>query len=256
MTDPASPREVAAAWLPQLPGTRAPRDVPDAIVEPDWGGTRVVAALTRDEAALYAHGEEVAAPEELLQALLTAFTAFGAMSAGDAVIEGHLTTAVLRSDEGAYPALPRAERPPFLIPRAFRQGAKDDPFIRARDHVSRAQAMETATLVALPRGEPHAFVATDLLWLDGQSLVAFPLLERKRHLASVLEESHLVRVTVFVRPSTVATLVAWGTLGLRDLSYRAANSRYLPGVANPDWAIGTAPDSPARAPKPRTTPTP
>ena len=46
MSDPVQPREIAAAWEPQLPGRRATRDIPDAIVEPHWGGARVVAALT------------------------------------------------------------------------------------------------------------------------------------------------------------------------------------------------------------------
>ena len=83
------------------------------------------------------------------------------------------------------------------------------------------------TIEALARGERHAFVATDLLWLDGQPLDDVPLLERKRQLEAVLDESYLARVSTFVRPSAVMTLVSWGTLGFRELSYRASNSRYL-----------------------------
>ena len=46
---------------------RAPRDIPDAIVEPDWGGVRVVVALTRDEAALVrATARRSPVPTELL----------------------------------------------------------------------------------------------------------------------------------------------------------------------------------------------
>ena len=51
------------------------------------------------------------------------------------------------------------------------------------------------------RGERHAFVATDLLWIDGQPIDDVPLLERKRLLEAVLDESYLVRVSAFVRPS-------------------------------------------------------
>ena len=39
-------------------------------------------------------------------------------------------------------------------------------------------------------------------------------------------------------------------LGFKDLSYRAANSRYLPGQENPDWAITRAPNAPVGVPKP------
>ncbi len=235
MLDPASSHEVAAAWQPQLPGKRAARDIPDALVEPDWGGARVVAALTRDEAALYAHGEAIAVPENLLQALIEAF------GADEAVIEGHLTTAALRTGEGAFPEPPSVERPPILIPRAFRQGARDDPYVIARDHVSRSRAIEPAVLDALENGEPHAFVATDLLWVDGESLVDVPLLERKRLLEPILEESRLVRVTTFVKATAGLTLVTWGTLGFTEVSYRAANSRYLAGRENRDWAVARTP---------------
>jgi hypothetical protein len=244
MPDAPHPRDVAAAWLPQRPGRRGAKDIPDAIVEPDWGGMRVVAALTEDEAQLYRDGGAVPAPDELLRALLDGFTAL------DAVIEGHVTTSALRSSEGALPSLPKVERPPILVPRAIRQDVKDDPYVRARDYEASAARMEPAVREALERGERHAFVATDLLWVDGEPLTDVPLLERRRILDGILEESFLVRISPIVRPSAVLTLVTWGSLGFRDLSYRAANSRYAAGQENPDWAVARAPDAPAGVPKP------
>jgi ATP-dependent DNA ligase len=233
--------QVAAAWRPQRPGRRGPRDIRDALVEPDWGGARVVAALTENEASLYREGREVAVPEEMLQALLDGFRAV------EAVIEGHVTTAALRSGEGAYPTLQTIERPPLLIPRLFRN-RKDDPFVRDRDREAKQASIEPETIDALARGERHVFMATDLLWVDGEALDDVPLLERKRLLDGVLAESTLARVSAFVRPSAVTTLVAWGSLGFGELSYRASNSRYLAGEMNPDWAIAEAPDSPVRQP--------
>ena len=244
MATETHPRAIAEAWEPQRPGRRGPGDIADAIVEPDWGGMRAVAALTDDEAALYRGGGVVPVPDELLQALLDAFGAV------DAVIEGHVTTAALRSSTGAFPSMPKVERPPILVPRAIRRDVKDDPYVRARDSEQAAARLEPAVREALEAGERHAFVATDLLWVDGQSLADVPLLERRRLLEGVLTESFLVRISTIVRPSAILTLVTWGALGFRDLSYRAANSRYLSGREQPDWAIAPAPDAPRGVPNP------
>ena len=248
MTEPTSPNDIATAWEPQRPGRLAVRDIRDAIVEPDWGGLRVVVAFTETSATVFAHSQEVTVPEELGTALKAAFGAL------DAVIEGNLTTKALLTGEGAFPKPPTIERPPILVPRALRQSVKDDPYVRARDHAKTALAAEPAILAALEEGVPHVFVATDLLWLDGQPLLDVPLLERKRLLGTVLAESFLVRVTVFVRPSAVMTLVTWGALGFSDLSYRSANSRYLPGRENPDWAVGRPPEGPHGPVRPPTPP--
>jgi ATP-dependent DNA ligase len=237
MQDVSDPRALAAAWKLQRPGRRSPRDIRDAIVEPDWGGARVVAALNVDDAALYTNGGELPIPDQLRQALIDAFRAV------DAVIEGHVTTEALRTGEGAFPAIPKIDRSAIILPRAIRAGVRDDPYVHARDFEAAVREAEPGVVAALEDGEQHAFVATDLLWLDGQPLFEVPLLERKRHLEAVLVESYLVRVTAFVRATSKLTLLAWGTLGFRELSWRAANGHYLPGEENPDWAVAPAPDA-------------
>ena len=249
MTEPTAPRDIAAAWEAPRPGRRAARDIPDAIVEPAWGGLQAVAVLSEEPPALYAHGAEIAVPEELVQALGGAFTAVAA------VVEGHLTTMALHGGEGMFPPPPSVERPPILVPKALLNSVKDDPYVRARDHVQKARAAEARIIEALAGGERHAFVATDLLWLDGEPLLDIPLLERKRLLDTILEESFLVRITAFVRPSAVLTLVTWGALGFEELSYRAANGRYQVGREDPDWAVSRPPEGPhgpgRAAPPPR-----
>ena len=235
--------QVASSWRPQRPGRLGPGDIADALVEPEWGGARVVAALTLEEAAIYRDGREVAVPEEMLQALLDGFAAL------EAIIEGHLTTTALRTGEGAFPVPAKIERPPILVPRLFRPSVKSDPYVVGRDHEAESAKHEPVTIDALARGEPHVFVATDLLWLDGEPLAGVPLLERKRLLEAVLTESFMARVTTFVRSSAIMTLVSWGMLGFHEISYRASNSRYLAGEANPDWAIAKTPDSPTRQPQ-------
>ncbi len=208
-------------------------------MEPAWGGLRVVVALTRSDATVHVRGEMVAVPDELRRALVQAFRA------EEAVVEGHLTAEALRSGEGAFPGSPQLERPAILVPRGLLQRVRNDPAARAREHAARELAGEREAREELERGEPQAFVAIDLLWLDGQSLEGLPLLERKRWLEAILEPSPLVRVTTFVRSTAGVTLAGWGSIGFRELSYRAANSRYLTGRENPDWALGRAADGPA-----------
>lgn len=237
------PRDVAAAWRPQRPGRVAPRDLRDPIVEPDWGGLRAVAALTPGSAVIYRDGGEVPAPPDLLRALAEAFDASDVV---DAVIEGHLTKAAFDEGTVVFPTTPRVERPLLAVPKAFRRSAKDDPYIHGRDHHRRAEMEAPEVLTALRMGEPHAFVAIDLLWLDGQALLDVPLLERKRLLETVLVPSELVRVTPYVRPTNALTLVTWGSQGFAELSWRAANSRYLAGRENPGWVVVRAPDAASR----------
>jgi ATP-dependent DNA ligase len=90
-------------------------------------------------------------------------------------------------------------------------------------------------------GEDLAFVAVDLLWLDDESLCDVPLLERKRILESVVQESHLVRVGIHVRPPIDTWLGSWRAFGFRRLAFKSANSRYLPGQKNQDWSQAEIP---------------
>ena len=88
---------------------------------------------------------------------------------------------------------------------------------------------------------PLAFVAIDLIALDGQWLLDIPLLERKRLLESVLEEGDRVRRSAFVRLPVDPWLASWRSLGFSELAYKAANGRYQPGARNDDWAIARIP---------------
>ena len=187
-------------------------------------------------------------PDELLRALLDMF------SAVDAVVEGHVTTTALRSSEGAYPTMPKVERPPILVPRALRKDVKDDPFVRARDYEAAAARLEPTVREALERGERHAFVATDLLWLDGQSLLDVPLLERRRILEGVLDEAYLVRRSAIVRPSAVLTLVTWGALGLQGPQLPRGELALPRGPGEPGLGDHPRPRRPGRRPEARRAP--
>jgi bifunctional non-homologous end joining protein LigD len=87
----------------------------------------------------------------------------------------------------------------------------------------------------LARGGPNAFVAVDLLEVDGQSLLDVPLLERKRLLAGVVIEAERVRVTPSVRFPIHSSLLSWRMNGFTTYIAKHENSRYLPGETNPEW---------------------
>jgi ATP-dependent DNA ligase len=85
-------------------------------------------------------------------------------------------------------------------------------------------------------GDTLVLVCVDLLALDGEPLLDVPLLERRRLLESVVDEDALVRVGPSVRPPVDPWIGSWRTQGFRALAYKAANSRYRPGIVNEDWA--------------------
>ena len=81
----------------------------------------------------------------------------------------------------------------------------------------------------------RAFVAIDLLELDGQPLYEVPYLERRRLLASVVSEDVRVRITPAVRNPVASWLRAWKANGFTHYVAKHVNSRYHPGEVAEDW---------------------
>jgi hypothetical protein len=86
-------------------------------------------------------------------------------------------------------------------------------------------------------GKDVAFVALDLLCVDGLRLFDIPLLERKRLLESVVRQSPLVRLGPWVTPPIDAWLRTWRASGFKGAMLKSANSRYMPGSRTADWAV-------------------
>ena len=216
---PINPRE----WRPQV--MRRGRYVPeiiDPIVEPFWSGTRVMAHF-RDSGTkewgtvevLDSFGDDASelaplAVEHLRRSIL----------AGDAVIDGILTNQATAGGEGTSVVVFARSSP---VKRLVMGGSETD--IRYKSPKPR------------PRDSEPAFVALDLLSVDGQTLFDVPLLERKRLLESVIEESELVRVSPCVRPPLRQWFSSWRAAGFRGLMLKSSNSRYLPGEETDQWAI-------------------
>jgi bifunctional non-homologous end joining protein LigD len=226
-TDPVI--ELLADLRPQPYATVRTDHVANPIVEPQWGGLRVLAAVEdgtvalRDEA-----GEPFTERPEVERAL------GGAVRARSAILDGYLTKQP--TGEIVYTT------PPPDVPSITAFMAK--PFIGIR----RDRAQETKEYEASLAAEATfrdddrvAFVAIDVLRLDGDSLLDVPLLERKRLLDSVVTPSDLVRVGAYVRPPLQTWIATWRRLGFVGLSYRAANSRYHPGEEHDDWTLTPMP---------------
>lgn len=83
-------------------------------------------------------------------------------------------------------------------------------------------------------GEP-AFVALDLVELDGESLLDVPLQERRRLLESVVEEGTQVRLSPIVKHPLRGWLTGWRANGFSHYVAKHQNSPYRPGQRNEDW---------------------
>jgi bifunctional non-homologous end joining protein LigD len=95
-------------------------------------------------------------------------------------------------------------------------------------------------------GLQRTFVAIDLLELDGARLNDVPYLERRRLLASVLEETRRVRITPSVGMPLAGWLRAWHANGLEFCVAKHVNSRYRPGEVADDWLkVPTQPTGPS-----------
>ena len=127
----------------------------------------------------------------------------------------------------------------FLTPQATRGGASVSlqPSVKpGRFNLLYTRTVETDVSPPPPSPvSPVAFVAVDLLRVDGQELFDIPLLERKRLLEAILVESERVRVSPFTQPPLGHWLRTWRAAGFRGVVLKAANSRYRPGHESEEW---------------------
>lgn len=83
----------------------------------------------------------------------------------------------------------------------------------------------------------RAFVAFDLVELDGDLLHDFPYQERRRLLSSVVDETVRVRITPAVKLPIGPWLMAWRANGFTHYVAKHMNSRYRPGSVCEDWLL-------------------
>ncbi|MGA3029766.1 MAG: hypothetical protein ABSE58_03370 [Candidatus Limnocylindrales bacterium] len=209
-------------WRPQRFGGSGGRYARDVIIEPSWGGVRVLARF-RDGATRFTDEDGVDCTTEFT-GVADALNA--AALAEDFILDGFLTVEPTQATAG----IPLAEIAPPT------KGQMMTAWV-----VGGRVAKPTTTERLLDPTMPVAFVAVDLLEIDGSRLLDIPLLERKRLLDGALRPSELVRITPFVRPPIGTFLATWRGLGFHALVYKAANSRYTPNARNDDWSVVSMP---------------
>jgi hypothetical protein len=231
MTDEVAPpqtglaRQALAGLRLQEFGHSSPARVLDPIVEPLWTGIRTLAAVGDGDVALVdIDGDAVGGFDEITKALGIA------VAWGEIVVEGYITKQA--SHQARAVAAWSDEMPTMSSFIGLRRN-------RALDATKfKEQALAETTF---DPDDLLSFVATDLLWLDETSLLDVPLLERRRQLEGVVSESDGVRIGAFVRPPIERWVASWRAQGFGGLTYKAANSRYLPGQQNDDWVVGGMP---------------
>ena len=208
-------------WRPQEPlVTRVAVKIADPIVEPLWSGTRVVVHVDTHGGAMppavrmiERSGLDLTAEEPMLAAAIGT-----AVLAQDAVLDGVLTSQATRGGTGMA-----------IIPEA-RLSVMDAMLSR-----DTGIAVSRSDTVEVPSEE--AFVAVDLLAIDGARLLDVPLLERKRLLDGALAVGNLVRITPYIRPPIGSLALTWHALGFREMAFKAGNGHYTPTGEPSDWAV-------------------
>jgi bifunctional non-homologous end joining protein LigD len=99
----------------------------------------------------------------------------------------------------------------------------------------RADADELARRLAGEAGRPAAFLAFDLLYLDGRSLLSQPLIRRREALKRVLRPGDEVVAVPAIATEGIALYEAVVAQGIAGVLARQRSSPYLPGVRSRLW---------------------
>ncbi|MHB8571444.1 MAG: ATP dependent DNA ligase [Candidatus Dormibacteria bacterium] len=182
--------------------TSPPFDSPDHVFEVNWAGLRAMAACRRGEFRLWdAGGRDLGADFPDVAGL-------GAYLAADSVLVDGVLVAADASGLPSHEALERRL----------------------------ALARQEGVAVAACR-QPVAFVAFDLLYVEGASVMGQSLLRRRRALGEVVRPGGPICVSEHVAEEGEALFEAARLVGLPQLVAKRRQGRYLPGRRSPDWAL-------------------
>ena len=219
------PNDLLATLRPQIYGKGSPNNILDPIVEPLWVGVRALAGVDGDEALLVDEaGVTVVGFDEIVASLAEV------ARATNLILDGFLTKQA--TQEAGLVGAWSDETPTMGSFVGLRRNRAVDT-LKLREDALTARSFTV--------DDEISYVATDLLVVDDQTLFDVPLLERRRILESVVEESDVVRIGAFVRPPILSWVGSWKAQGFNGLTYKAANSRYHPGEMHDEWAVSGIP---------------
>src|SRR5688500_5518001 len=197
--------------LPRLPTTLRPMlprpagaafDSADHVFEPSWGGLRALAFV------------------------------------GPAAVAGTGDVRIVDVDGADVGrALPELAG---LAVRVDARSAVLDGELVAVDRRGRADARELAGRIAGRPGRPVAYLAFDLLHLDGRSLLGTPLVKRRQLLRRVLRPGDEVVAVPAIATEGRALWEAAAAQGIAGVMARQRTSPYLPGVRSRLWRFVAA----------------
>jgi ATP-dependent DNA ligase len=197
MVDPVFPQRVTVANAEVLSV--------DWLFEPHWPGDRLIARVERGRATLN---------DELGKAVRSEIETEAAEVIGSAV----------RADQAVIDGVWTAQ--PFV---------GDGSLARNWAETIAQEGLSKELPDPLEAERRRAFVAIDLVELDGQPLHDVPFQERRRLLESVIDEGVQVRLSPVVKHPLGGWLIGWRTNGFTHYVAKHMNSRYLPGERNDDW---------------------
>jgi bifunctional non-homologous end joining protein LigD len=177
---------------------REPFDDDGYLFEMKWDGVRSLAACTTETLLLSRNGRDITSTYPELASLHDRVVAL------EAVLDGEIVAL-----EGGRPSFER---------------------LQARINLQDAKEIERAT-----RSTPVSFVAFDLLYMDGRSLVDRPVEERKRLLAEIIVPSDRVAVSEGEVGVGRALFEVARQAQLEGIVAKRLGSPYRPGRRSREW---------------------
>ncbi len=173
----------------------APFDDPDWLFEFKWDGFRVETVVDGDSVRLWTRGEQDASRY------------FGPFLDPPTWLDAHKAIV-----DGEVIALDQRGEPDFALlqARIKGRGAPDQP-------------------------TPFVYEVFDLLNLDGRSLLAEPLEERRRLLAKILRPDPRVRLSEHIEADGIAFFEMARKRGLEGIMAKDRHSAYVPGARSMAW---------------------
>jgi bifunctional non-homologous end joining protein LigD len=79
------------------------------------------------------------------------------------------------------------------------------------------------------------FYAFDILWLNGRSLIALPLTERRAILQLIAPQDNIIKVSEAFDTKATSFFSTAKKMGLEGIMAKKADSKYFPGARSKDW---------------------